>query len=78
MERKEMIKEKIMFFKENKKKVHIKLGKFFYNGTIAEIQDTTFYILDRKIGKKLIFFNEVEAVDEYDDKDKTIDDSESL
>lgn len=48
------------FYKSNETMVHVKLkGNQFYNGFITKVEDISFVIDDREVGKILVFFEDL-------------------
>ena len=65
------IKRKVEFYGKNNQIVHIKLkSDRFYNGIISEITNENFVIIDRVIGKVLVFYSEVIKIEPFESKEK--------
>jgi hypothetical protein len=66
MKNNDMIR-KLEFFKENKRKIHIKLDNRFYNGIIIllDTQKDLLVLMDARLGEVPILFEEILRVEPY-------------
>lgn len=70
-EEREMIREKLEFYKKEKIKIFVKTTRdFLYSGEILEISDSMFIINERLAGRMILMFSEIMKLEPWIDREK--------